>query len=602
MKLKFLKKATALAVTAAMLTGNVFTAFAASTQDAGELPAAYVEETQGGAMEADVTESGILAGDATEPDILVAEGTEAGSGEEDANVEDSTEDVPEDTIEGDPPYERSGPDKWINWTDWDNDSIRDHLADSLFWTTADDDFYAKNVSEESSNSLEAYIDAMTLEDWEEVFGIDMKSADLEEATDNGEMLEAYLLFCEKVLEEYTPGTGKWVEDEIGYYYLQEDGSRAIGWQELEEDLWYYFDEDGYRMTGWFKDGKTWYYFSEIGVMYSNTNAYIDGEEYHFRKSGAMHTGWLQEADGDWCYFKSNGAMATGWQKVGSTWYYLGYNGVMKTGWQRLDGAWYYLKPSGAMATGWQKVNGVWYYLKPSGAMKTGWLQDGANWYYLRESGAMQTDWLQLGDNWFYFYSNGVMAKDTMIGTYYVDKNGYYVSSYMSDAQIMGKLNYLKIKYPNGRYWNHMGVYVEDWEDTSEIVTDTPCQHYLYNIDGYGYCNEYTIYNADIEGRTCIYGYQCAGFAFKLSDEIFGVDADRIYYDYNFDAIRLGDTIRTGEYFGNSGHSFVVIEKNANNIKVAECNAGNTCIISWGRTITRAQLNSEYKVYCETRRP
>ncbi|MBQ3512925.1 MAG: N-acetylmuramoyl-L-alanine amidase family protein [Lachnospiraceae bacterium] len=580
MKHKFFKKATAWVITAAMLAGNVMNAFAAETQESTGTSSAYVMEAEEGVQAGSITDVDQIH---TSEDIIAESSTEESTSEEDTTGEGTGQEssTQEDTAEV------SSVEKWASWTDWSNETLREYLIDALLWTDEEIDAYEKLVTEESKASMEAFADGLELEDWEEILGTEIDPENPEAA------FEEFLSF---IYAEANPGTGSWKTDDIGTYYVKEDGTKAIGWFEMTEDVWYYFDENGYRKTGWVKDAGRWYYFDDFGIMQSDTWAYLDGEIYHFTKSGAMQTGWYQE-DGDWYYLKPSGAMAIGWQKVGASWYYLDFDGTMATGWEKVNGTWYYLSESGAMRTGWQKIGGVWYYLGGSGAMKTGWMNDGISWYYLSASGAMQTGWVEIGTDWFYFYSNGVMAVSTYIGDWYVDENGYYVAAYLTDAQILGKLEYLKTKYPNGKYWNHVGVSTTG--DTSEIITSNPCIH---TGNSYEYCNRYDIFNADIQGYSWIQAYQCAGFAFKLSDEIFGEDAERIYYDYNFDAIRIGDTIRVGEYFGSYGHSFVVIGKSKNYITVAECNASNTCKITWGRTISRSELNSEYKVTCETRRP
>lgn len=557
MKHKFFKKAVTLALAASMLAGNVFTAFAQETQADMDTTTTYTEEISGGVENTD--ESSVVTDEA---------------------VADSEQETKEDNSKS--------IEEWASWTDWNNENFRAFLIDSLLWTDEENEAYTKAVTKESSESLEAFTEGLEAEDWEEILGTEV---------DPENPWAAFEEFITSIEFERNPGTGDWEKDENGIYYVQEDGTRAIGWYELTEDVWYYFDKEGYRQTGWLKDNGSWYYLSENGVMSSDVWSYIDGECYRFAKSGAMIKGWYKE-DGIWYYFKSNGAMATDWEKVGNVWYYLDYDGAMLTGWQEIDGSWYYLSESGAMQTGWKKLGGTWYYLTRSGAMKTGWLLDAGKWYYLNEDGAMLIGWKQIGANWFYFYSSGAMAADTTIDNCYLDKNGYYISAYLSDEEIAGKLAYLKTKYPQGAYWNHMGM--DSVTDSSEIITNTPCNHYLYSVTTY--CNRYDIYNANIEGYTEVHGYQCAGFAFKLSDEIFGVSANRYYYTYDFDDIRVGDTIRTGDNLGMSGHSFVVTEKYQNYIRVAECNASNTCKITWNRIVTRSELDSEYKVTCETRRP
>lgn len=578
MRKKIFKKMLALAITASMLSGNLVTAFAQETKEVSEFATAVGEELGdvGSAEEYGYT------GEFNTEESTTEESGDTGE----IRTEEISSQEPETSVEIPPEYAHLN--QWITWTDWDDESFVEFKETACEWSEEELALYKSAVTNESKEALAAYTSQLELETWEEFF----REFDCEYPY--GKYEQVVTLFPEINL-----GTGEWKEDQNGLSYIKEDGTKAIGWYEMVDDIWYYFDEDGYRTTGWMKENGTWYYFNDAGIMVRDMWwAHIDSKFYLFSESGAMQTGW-KKRDGRWYYFRPSGEMPRlKWEKIDGKWYYLWHDGSMATEWHEDNGIWYYLGTDGGMRTGWQKIDGVWYYFNGSGAMKTGWMFDGVSWFYLSGSGAMQTGWVEIGTNWFYFYSNGVMARNTYIGDWYVDENGYYVSNHMSDAQILGKLEYLKTKYPHGMYWNHMGIHTSG--DTSEIITNNPCKHGIYSA--YDYCNRYDIFNADIQGYSWIQGYQCAGFAFKLSDEIFGTDSDRIYYDYNFDAIRIGDTIRVGEYFGNYGHSVVVIGKSKNYITVAECNAGNTCKITWGRTISRSELNSEYKVTCETRRP
>ena len=141
----------------------------------------------------------------------------------------------------------------------------------------------------------------------------------------------------------------------------------------------------------------------------------------------IKTGWVK-VGAKWYYFNADGTMQTGWFKDNGKWYYLNADGSMQTGWLKDGTIWYYLSENGSMKTGWIKDGGSWYYLNVNGSMKTGWVKDGGSWYYLNANGSMKTGWLQIGVNWFYLNSNGSMAADTYIGAWYVDKNGYYISS------------------------------------------------------------------------------------------------------------------------------------------------------------------------------
>lgn len=101
-------------------------------------------------------------------------------------------------------------------------------------------------------------------------------------------------------------------------------------------------------------------------------------------------------------------------------------------------------------------------------------------------------------------------------------------------------------------------------------------------------------NDNLYRSTALYinGYGCAGFALICSDAAFG-DLPVTRHE-NFDAIRVGDMIRIGDY-----HSVVVLEKKPDSIIVTEGNYGGT--IHWGREITREELEEE-GFYVETRYP
>ncbi|MSA11546.1 hypothetical protein GKG47_03660 [Lactonifactor sp. BIOML-A3] len=240
--------------------------------------------------------------------------------------------------------------------------------------------------------------------------------------------------------------GKWVQDEHGWRYYNQDGKFTVNnWQYIDGS-WYYFNGGGYRVTGWLQLGNTWYYLYKDGTM--ATGWLLEGKTWYYLKdSGAMATGWVLDGN-TWYYLKGSGAMATGWIQLGNTWYYLKGSGAMATGWIQLGSTWYYLKASGAMATGWVLDGKTWYYLKSSGAMATDWLLDGKTWYYLKgngamatgwikvrgvwyycsSSGAMQTGWLLDGKTWYYLKDNGAMAANTWIGRYYVNGSGAWVKT------------------------------------------------------------------------------------------------------------------------------------------------------------------------------
>lgn len=159
------------------------------------------------------------------------------------------------------------------------------------------------------------------------------------------------------------------------------------------------------------------------------------------------------------------------------------------------------------------------------------------------------------------------------------------SSDLAEQSVQTRLELLEDYFPNGMYWNHVGV------DTSEMmadeiamcVTDMPCNH---SVNGYENCN---VYIGLIDDFFPQYGdeMQCLGYASLISDLLFGYDAPITEF-YDFDELRIGDHIRMGWY----EHSMIVtdIDWDTDIITVTEVNADyENCQISWGRQITRSEL-------------
>lgn len=161
---------------------------------------------------------------------------------------------------------------------------------------------------------------------------------------------------------------------------------------------------------------------------------------------------------------------------------------------------------------------------------------------------------------------------------YVKYAGKYSYGSFSDVQsvysistqkIVNKFKKLQKQYPSGKYWNHVGKS----KYNSSTVTNKPCDHSKGN--GLSTCNHYNCPNG-------VLGYQCYGFAWKMSDLIYGKTA-KIKNFRSFAKCKMGDVIRY------SGHSVIITEKHSNYVVVGECNIGNTCIIKWGRKVYKSEL-------------
>ena len=140
----------------------------------------------------------------------------------------------------------------------------------------------------------------------------------------------------------------------------------------------------------------------------------------------VKAGWKKD-DAGTKYQKENGSFAKAeWEPVNGTWYHFDENGYMQTGWLNLDGTWYYLNADGSMA------KDTWigtYYVDGSGSwVIEGWQNNGYGWWYQRANGTYpHNEWEIINGIWYYFDENGYMLADTTTPDgYYVDVNGAWV--------------------------------------------------------------------------------------------------------------------------------------------------------------------------------
>ena len=307
--------------------------------------------------------------------------------------------------------------------------------------------------------------------------------------------------------EQTETTLGW--NETHDMYTKEDGSFAIGWQEIDQEM-YYFNESGilqcdqwidnhyvgldgrmaknqwindryvnsnglWQQNSWVNNGK-WLYRYGDGTYAQNKFEVINGSTYYFDADGYMVTGW-STIESNWYYFNASGCMVTNaW--VGN--YYLGSDGVMarntwidnvyvdasglrqQNGWI-YNGRWWYRYGDGTYAQNkFEIINGSTYYFDDAGYMVTGWKSIESNWYYFNASGCMVTnDWVSN----YYLGSDGVMATKTWIGSYYVDENGLW-----SPSKLVKQNNKWRYRYGDGTYA----------QNKFEIINGST---YYFDVDG-----------------------------------------------------------------------------------------------------------------------
>ena len=307
--------------------------------------------------------------------------------------------------------------------------------------------------------------------------------------------------------EQTETTLGW--NETHDMYTKEDGTFAIGWQEIDQEM-YYFNESGilqcdqwidnhyvgldgrmaknqwiqdryvddnglWQQNRWVNTGK-WSYCYGDGTYARNKFEVINGSTYYFDQSGYMITGWYS-IESNWYYFNASGCM------VSNTWvgnYYLGLDGKMATntwidnvyvdasglrqqnGWI-YNGKWWYRYGDGSYpCSKFDVINGSTYYFDDAGYMVTGWKSIESNWYYFNASGCMVTNaWV--GN--YYLGSDGVMATKTWIGSYYVDENGLW-----SPSKLVKQDDRWRYRYGDGTYA----------QNKFEIINGST---YYFDVDG-----------------------------------------------------------------------------------------------------------------------
>ncbi len=126
-------------------------------------------------------------------------------------------------------------------------------------------------------------------------------------------------------------------------------------------------------AGWEQDEAGYYYLNDSGSRASDQFMQIDGAWYFFDGTGHMAASSWYQKDGVWYYSDASGVMQTGWVLVNDEYYYLDASGAMKTGFLDLGGKRYYLDEStGAMKYSTNfTVGGSMYQAQADGSLRTG---------------------------------------------------------------------------------------------------------------------------------------------------------------------------------------------------------------------------------------
>lgn len=80
--------------------------------------------------------------------------------------------------------------------------------------------------------------------------------------------------------------GEWKQDQVGWWYQNDDGSYPQSVLKKIDSYWYYFDNTGYMRTGWLQFTDGWFGFREDGSCL-NPVSQIDGVPV-----GAPESSWV----------------------------------------------------------------------------------------------------------------------------------------------------------------------------------------------------------------------------------------------------------------------------------------------------------------------
>ena len=80
-----------------------------------------------------------------------------------------------------------------------------------------------------------------------------------------------ITLCLSVSSSIISFAGEWKQDDIGWWYVNDDGSYPINSRQEIDGKWYCFDGKGYLFSGWRydKSNDKWYFFDTSGVMKTN---------------------------------------------------------------------------------------------------------------------------------------------------------------------------------------------------------------------------------------------------------------------------------------------------------------------------------------------
>ena len=139
------------------------------------------------------------------------------------------------------------------------------------------------------------------------------------------------------------------------------------------------------------------------------------------------------------------------------------------------------------------------------------------------------------------------------------------------------------KFPNGKYWNHVGMS----DNNQDGYTNTPCPSHGKDNTNLSTCNCYKL-------NGMVKAWQCQGFVMKCGYDAYGSDPytwSQITGSNALNNLKPGDIVR---YYINgidddNLHSIFVTSVSGDTITFGDCNADLQCGIRWGAQTTKQKL-------------